>query len=158
MWTNEKYMSMKRRCEPQPGNEAHYAIPIAEVRELLEAYEQLLNAPSENARRRKEWEVAHPGQKFSDVHARWWVSKDPPKYDPETARQWSYDCVEAIVAAMLQEGQVAWHGDGTHIVMQMVMVQAQLRADAEKRVKELEQQLSDAKARIYALEDDAGLL
>lgn len=81
------------------------------------------------------WHQNHPGKEYADVHKGWWGGSSVA-YDP-ASKTWFQDCVEAIIAALMQEGVIAWNGDATSIVAQMVLAQAQARYVAEAQITRL---------------------
>lgn len=79
-----------------------------------------------------EWKAKHPGKEYGDLHARWWTD---PKNVPYVAD--TFEILEAIVAALIQEGNPAWHGDATSIISHMIRAQSDLRKAAETELERL---------------------
>lgn len=92
-----------------------------------------------------QWHKEHPGKEFGDLHARWWLFGLPY---PQTELPFVEDereVVEAVIAALVQEGVHAWYGDGTSIIAHMISAQSDKRKTAEaalaasnQRIKVLE--------------------
>lgn len=89
--------------------------------------------------KRKEWQSKHPDKGYADLHARWWTDPKSVPYVED-----GYEIVEAVVAALIQEGNAAWNGDATGIVSHMIRAQSDLRKAAEAANERLVKALEDA--------------
>lgn len=93
-----------------------------------------------------EWRKQHPDKQTWDIHGRW--RDNPPPYATDL-----YETTDAVIAALVQESVVAWRGDGTSIVAQMIHAQSDARRKAEAENARLREALT-----FYADEGNWGSL
>lgn len=74
----------------------------------------------------KRWKEEHPGKEFWDIWGKW-RNNDPPLFHKLS----QYDQEEIVIAALIQEGICAWHGDATSIVSQIIAAQSKARENKE---------------------------
>ncbi len=72
----------------------------------------------------RQWQTDHPGKVFSDIHGKWWIGTETPPLFHDMS-QWEQE--EVVIAALIQEGIPAWHGDATSIIAQMIAAQSKAR-------------------------------
>lgn len=122
-------------CTQRPDPSGSYVVSYSGGNLLKDAADEierlrLAVAQGDTARRHhvETWKAANPGKSYGDVHAPLWISEPP-----YTHKMDNYALLNAIAAALLQEGMTAWIGDGTGIVGHMINAQSALREKAESR-------------------------
>lgn len=87
----------------------------------MEVYEWQNNMREEYKRHHPALTDAEPSP-YADYHKDWRGDNVPVC---DGSPEWYQKATEAVIAALMQEGIIAWNGDGVSIIVQMMAAQAQ---------------------------------